>query len=148
MILPISASNLNHDLEKNNKWTNQCKMTLNPEPNKQAVEVLFSKKINSANHPPLFFHGSTVSKVNEHKHLILTQNCHLSVIPMKKSIKLKILSVFSSIFLNALKTLDQIFIRPHSDTPHLTNLFEPSITLNTLMERVEKIQYQAALPFT
>ena len=48
-----------------------------------------------------------------------------------------------------------IFIRPHFDycdviyrTPHLTNPFESSITLNALMERVEKLQYQAALAIT
>ena len=79
---------------------------------------------------------------------------------MKKSIKqkslfgiLKYLSQYLS-----LKTLDQmykIFIRPHFDycdaiyhIPHLTNPFESSITLNALMERVEKIQYQAALAIT
>ena len=49
----------------------------------------------------------------------------------------------------------KIFIRPHFDycdasyhTPHLTNPFESSITVNALMERVEKIQYQAALAVT
>ena len=57
-----------------------------------------------------------------------------------------------------LKTLDQmykIFIRPHFDfcdpiyhTPQVTNPFESSITLNALMERVEKIQYQALLAIT
>ena len=58
----------------------------------------------------------------------------------------------------SLKSLDQIykvFIRPHFDycdviyhIPHLTNPFESSITLNTLMERTERIQYQAALAIT
>ena len=39
-----SASDLNHDLEKVNKWAYQWKMALNHEPNKQDVEVLFSPK--------------------------------------------------------------------------------------------------------
>ena len=34
-----SASDLNHDLEKINKWAYQWKMAFNPEPNKQAVEI-------------------------------------------------------------------------------------------------------------
>ena len=48
--------------------------------------------------------------------------------------------------------LDQmykVFIRPHFDyfyhIPHLTNPFESSITLDTLMERIEIIQYQEQL---
>ena len=96
----ISAYDLNHDLEKINKWAYQWKMAFNPEPNKQAVEVLFSKKINNPDHPPLYFNGYTVSKVKVHKHLGLNldSNCHLSVILMKKSIKQKSLSAFSSTF--------------------------------------------------
>ena len=35
-----------------------------------------------------------------------------------------------------------------SHTPHLSIPFDSSISLNMLMERVEKIQYQAALAIT
>ena len=49
----------------------------------------------------------------------------------------------------------KVFIRPHFDycdviyhIPQLTNPFESSITLNTPMERIEKIQYQAAFAIT
>ena len=58
----------------------------------------------------------------------------------------------------ALKTLDQMykmFVRPIFDycdviyhSPHLTNPFDSTIKLNPLMERIEKIQYQAALAIT
>ena len=66
-------------------------MAFNSELNKQAAEDLFSLNINSPNHPPLYFNGTTVSKVNVHKHLGLNldSNCHLSVILMKKSISTK-----------------------------------------------------------
>ena len=47
-----SASDLNHDLKKINKWAYQWKMAFNPELNKQAVEVLFSPKTNSPPPPP------------------------------------------------------------------------------------------------
>ena len=40
----ISASELNHDLEQIKKWAHQSKMAFNPEPNKLAIEVLFSPK--------------------------------------------------------------------------------------------------------
>ena len=43
-------------------------MEFNPDPIKQATELFFSKRL-SPNHPPLFFNGSVVTKVNEQKHL-------------------------------------------------------------------------------
>ena len=43
-------------------------MKFNPDPTKQATEVLFCKKV-SPNHPPLIFNGTSVAKVNGQKHL-------------------------------------------------------------------------------
>ena len=106
-------------------------MTFNPESNKQIGEVLHTKNINSPNHPPLYFNGYKVSKVNVQKHVvfIMTQNCHLSVISMKKSIQQNSLSVFSSIFLNTY---------PWRLLTKCTKyLFVPILTI--VMERVKKI---------
>ena len=47
-------------------------MEFNPDPIKQATEVISSCKKNSVNHPPLTFNGIVVVKVNEQKHLGLT----------------------------------------------------------------------------
>ena len=47
-------------------------MEFNPDPTKQATEVLFSCKKVSSNHPQLIFNGTAVVKVNEQKHLGLT----------------------------------------------------------------------------
>ena len=44
----LSATNLNSDLGKINAWENQWKITFNPDPNKQAQEVMISQ-------PPLNF---------------------------------------------------------------------------------------------
>ena len=44
-------------------------MEFNPDPTKQAVEILFSQKKKELHHPPLNFNGSVVSKVDFHKHL-------------------------------------------------------------------------------
>ena len=44
-------------------------MEFNPDPTKQATEILFSTKNKPPYHPPLFFNGHTVSRVNEQKHL-------------------------------------------------------------------------------
>ena len=37
----VSATELNHDLNLINKWAYQWKMAFNPDPSKQAVEILF-----------------------------------------------------------------------------------------------------------
>ena len=42
--IDISAKELNSDLENISKWAFQWKMQFNPDPNKQANEVYFSKK--------------------------------------------------------------------------------------------------------
>ena len=48
-----SASNLNDDLEKISYWAYEWKMQFNPDLNKQANEVIFSRKTSSNNlsHP-------------------------------------------------------------------------------------------------
>ena len=158
----ISANELNHDLDIIYQWAHQWKMEFNPDPTKQASEVLFSCKKNSVNHPQLIFNGSPVIKVNEQKHLGLILESGLSfkkhvsekIIKAKKNIGiLKHLSKFLP-----LNTLDQMYkalVRSHLDycdviydIPSKTH--HPSLgrTLGSLMEKVERIQYQAALAIT
>ena len=62
-------------------------MAFNPDPTKQATEMLFSCKRNNVNHPPLFFNGFPVERVSEHKHLGLTAEPSLT---LKKHIPEKI----------------------------------------------------------
>ena len=158
----LSASELNHDMELINMWAYQWKMAFNPEPNKQAVEVLFSQKRLDSNHPPLFFNRSMVLKVDAHKHLgLILDSKLLFVNHINEKIKLAKKGIGVLKYLSqylALKTLDQMykmFVRPIFDycdviyhSPHLTNPFDSTIKLNPLMERIEKIQYQAALAIT
>ena len=47
--ITLSAKNLNDDLKKINKWTFQWKMGFNPDPNKEAQEFIFSRKLNKPN---------------------------------------------------------------------------------------------------
>ena len=42
-----TANNLNNGLKEINKWTFQWKMSFNPDPTKQAQEVIFSRKTTS-----------------------------------------------------------------------------------------------------
>ena len=63
-----SSSELNEDLETIRRWAHQWKMQFNSDPTKQATEVIFSQKNKPPIHPPIFFNGNVVCKVNEHKH--------------------------------------------------------------------------------
>ena len=54
----ISADDLNHDLGNIRLWTHQWKLEFNPDPTKQATEVLFSYKKSITNHPQLIFNGN------------------------------------------------------------------------------------------
>ena len=137
-------------------------MEFNPNPSKQATEVLFSCKKNRANHPQLIFNGSAVVKVNEQKHVGLTLepgllfDKHLSekIIKAKRNIAiLKYLSKFLP-----QRTLDQMYktlVRSHLDycnviyhVPSITHQPPLGMTLSSLMDKVERVQYQAALAIT
>ena len=49
----VTAEKLNKDLETVSKWVHQWKMQVNPDKNKQAVQVIFSHKSPKLPHPPL-----------------------------------------------------------------------------------------------
>ena len=57
-----SATEINEDLNKINNWAFQWKMNFNPDPSKQAQEVLLSRKLQKVSHPKLFFNNSDVSQ--------------------------------------------------------------------------------------
>ena len=134
----------------------------NPDPSKQATEVLFSCKKSTPNHPQFIFNGSVVAKVSNQKHLRLILDSGLSfekhlnekIMKAKKNVGvLKYLSNFLP-----LKSLDEMYkaiVRTHVDhcdiIYHLPPLLheEPlCVSLNSLMEKVERVKYQAALAIT
>ena len=53
-------------------------MSFNPDPNKQATEVVFSHKKVPVNNPPLLFNKSCVSSLCVHKHLGLLLDAKLT----------------------------------------------------------------------
>ena len=67
----VDTSNidLNNDLKKISKWVFQWKMNFNPDPTKQAQELIFSRKVQTTNHPPLFFNENVVPQTTLQKHL-------------------------------------------------------------------------------
>ena len=159
----ISANELNHDLEIIHKWAHQWKLEFNPDPTKQANEVLFSCKKSIPNHPHIVLNGTVVAKMNEQKHLgfildsKLSFEKHLNEKIIKAKNILELLNIYLvSFFFLPLKTLDQMFksiVRSHLDycniiyhIPSKQDQF--GVTLNSLMEKVERIQYEAALAVT
>ena len=64
-----TAYELNKDLQKIAEWAHQWKMTFNPDLNKQAQEVIFSRKMTKSSHPQVFFNDIPVSRVSFQKHL-------------------------------------------------------------------------------
>ena len=67
--LNVSANDLNHDLKKINDWAYQWKMNFNPDPSKQAQEIIFSRKTQENFHPPLYFNNIKVEQTALQKHL-------------------------------------------------------------------------------
>ena len=49
-----AAVDINHDLNLIKLWAHNWRMSFNPDPDKQAVEVTFSKKRIPMNHSPIF----------------------------------------------------------------------------------------------
>ena len=62
------AGDLNKDLKTINEWAFQWKMSFNPDSNKQAQEVIFSRKSKNMRHPPLIFNKSKVFQSKTQKH--------------------------------------------------------------------------------
>ena len=60
--LNTSAKELNGDLKNSNDWAFQWKMSFNPDPSKQAQEVIFNCKSKKPTHPPLDFNNDSVSQ--------------------------------------------------------------------------------------
>ena len=74
-----AANHMNHDLGLIRQWAQDWRMSVNPDPQKQAVEVLFSRKRNDIDHQVILFNNIPVTKVDEHKHLGIILDKELSV---------------------------------------------------------------------
>ena len=60
LIKPVTMVN-NSDLSRIKQWAFRWKMSFNPDPNKQAQEVIFSRKLKKFCHPSLRFNNNNVS---------------------------------------------------------------------------------------
>ena len=63
------ASHMNSELSKISNWAFQWKISFNPDPNKQAQKVIFSRKIQKTCHPSIYFNNKSFKQVPSQKHL-------------------------------------------------------------------------------
>ena len=62
-----SGSHLNHDLSKIRNWAFQWKISFNPDPSKQAQEVIFSRRIQKTCYSSIYFNNKSVKQVPSQK---------------------------------------------------------------------------------
>ena len=147
-----TANNLNSDLTKISNWAFQWEMRLNPDPNKQAQEVIFSRKINKIDHPPLYFNQNLVKSSSTHKHLgmvldtRLDFNLHLKNVQNKVNKTIGLLrKLQDTLPRTSLITIFKSFIRPHLDYGDI--IYDRACN-TSFHQNIESIQYNAALAIT
>ena len=157
-----AAQHMNHDLQLVSQWAHDWRMSFNPDPQKQAVELLFSRKRSETDHPVILFNNIPVNEVNEHKHLGIILDSKLSFAPHIKTAISKTrkgigLLKYVSKYLprHTLNELYKLSVRPHLDygdiiyhIPAKENDFSQDIILPNFMEKLEFVQYFAALAVT
>ena len=116
----ISANELNKDLELSSEWAYKRKMSFNPDKNKKAQEVVFSRKQSKPKHPQPLFNKTLVVYSSSQKHLgiILDEKLsfanHIKVKIQKAGIGINLVKSVNNILpRQALLTIYKWFIRPH-----------------------------------
>lgn len=144
----VSHNQIVEDLNTITKWAHQWKMRFNPDITKQAIEIIFSKKRASIEHPSLAFNGIPVAREPSTKHLGVILDSKLSfrehinqqIIKGKKGLALmKFLS--KSVSSSVLELTYKMYVRPHLDYGDLIYHNQSAC----MMDKLESIQYQAAL---
>ena len=115
-----SASDLNKDLKTINEWALQWKLSFNPDPNKQAQEVIFTRKSKNMRHPPLIFNKSKVFQSTAQKRLGLILDNRLSFEEYLTAMRAKVSRTIALLrklqhvlSRHALITIYKSFIRPY-----------------------------------
>ena len=146
---PINTSQkLNNDLDKVSLWANKWKMSFNPDPSKQAQEVIFSRKVNKVYHPPLLFNNSTVQQILSQKHLgirlaeELTFKHHINKKINKGNKGIRIIRKPNTLPRSALLTIYRSFIRHHLD---YGDVIYDQPENESFSSKTESVEYNASL---
>ena len=89
-----SATTLSQGLNAITNWAFQWKMVFNPDLNRQAQEVIFSRKIKKLLHPTLLFNNIPLSNSLFQKHLGLTLDIKLNFLEHIKCITKKLVKLW------------------------------------------------------
>ena len=114
---PITAANcLNTDLNKISRWAETWLVTFNPT---KTEALLFSRKLNKPQHPPLLMQSYQIAEVNTHKHLglYLSNDCtwhhHINYIKDKAWFRINIMRKLKfKLDRKSLEIIYTTFIRP------------------------------------
>ncbi|MEM6812740.1 MAG: reverse transcriptase domain-containing protein, partial [Pseudomonadota bacterium] len=147
-----SSQDLDHDLCKISEWAYQWKMSFNPDPSKQAVEVYFTRKLDPPNPPTLFFNNSAITIADSQKHLVLILDKKLAFghhLKEKLSKANKGIGLINRLrkFLprDSLFTIYKAFVRPHLDYGDIIYDHPGNASFS---QKLESIQYNACLAIT
>ena len=133
----ISASaTLNEDLLLISNWAYSWKMSFNPDPSKQATEIVFSKKRSNTQLPALTFNNNILITSDSHKPLglILDRKLNFKNHLSEKISKANkegvgvIKRLYKCLPRDSLVNIYKCFVRPHLD--HLRQFFKYYISSN------------------
>ena len=117
-----SASTLSSNLLKISEWAFEWKMSFNPDPTKQAQEVIFSQKMIKPSHPLIKLNNLPVQNASSQKNLgmildgKLNFESHLKEKCLKFNKSISVIKKLQNILLRqALLTIYKSFVRPHLD---------------------------------
>ena len=147
-----TANSLNSDLMKISDLVLQWKIRFNPDPKKQAQEVIFSRKTNKIRHPRLYCNQNLVKLTSTHKHLGMVLDTKLDVsfhlknaennINKTKGLIRKLQNPLPK---TSLITFFKSFIRPHLD--HGDMIYDRAYN-TSFHQNIESIQCNVALAIT
>ena len=127
-------------------------MSFNPDPNKQAQEVIFSRKTKKINHFHLTFSKSTVNQSISQKHLgvildaSLSFDEHLISVQNKTNKRIGLLrKLQNTLPRQALITIYKAFVGLHLD---YSDILHNQAYNASFHQKLEKIQYNAFIAIT
>ena len=127
-------------------------MSFNPEPSKQAQEVIFTRKLQKKDYPSLSFNDGSVKKTCKQKHLGILLDFRLDFQVHWKSLVKKVnktvalLRKFPNILpRSALLTIYKCFVRTHLDYGDI--IYDEAFN-NSFHQKIESLQHNAALAIT
>ena len=147
-----SADVLNDDLSLISQWDFNCKMLINPDTNKPAQEVLFSRKKKTQNHPNISLNNVQVERTSHQKHLGLylikkpnfKEHIDSAILKVNRGIAVtkelgyslprkSLITLYKALLRPLLDYGDIIYDQPHNES---------------VCEKLKSVQYKVALAIT